>query len=470
MSITRKVAYNTVVLVAGRVVTIGLSLVLIKYLTAYLKVQGYGDYTTAINFVLIFAVIADFGLNNIVVRELAKREVDVDHYIGNVLGLRAVVAIGVLGAGCLVALLFPYSNILRLAIVITAVANYCLTLNQVFVGVFQTHLKLDRATAAEITGRLVAFGLTIAAIRLDYGFLVIMGTIFMGNLINLIVSWWLVREWVNPTIRYDRQLWRKLFWEMMPMGTVLVLGMLYIKSDVIILSVTKGSGAVGIYGVGYKFFEILIALPAFFMGAVLPFIVKFYHEDRDRLKEILQKATEVLLITGLPIPLFFGLLAPKLIAIIAGADFVASVGVMQILCIGVAFSFIAQMATYTLIAIHRQGALIVVYGLLLAENIILNLIFIPRYSYTGAAWISLITQALSVVGAWWMLYKYTDFRARFEVIGKVVVAGTGAGVVLWFWRDSVIIGGLAGLAVYGLLLVGTGAITKEMVGKLVGKG
>ena len=72
MSLTRRVAYNTVVQVVGKVLTTLISLVLIAALTRYLGVSGYGSYTTIFAYIQFFAVLADFGFFWFFLREISK--------------------------------------------------------------------------------------------------------------------------------------------------------------------------------------------------------------------------------------------------------------------------------------------------------------------------------------------------------------------------------------------------------------
>ena len=64
---------------------------MIKLLTSYLDIAGYGLYSKIYNFLSIFAVIADLGLYTITVRELSNNQDDpkmVEKISSNVLTLR----------------------------------------------------------------------------------------------------------------------------------------------------------------------------------------------------------------------------------------------------------------------------------------------------------------------------------------------------------------------------------------------
>lgn len=69
---TKKIYTNTLAQIAGKVATAIISIGMIKIITGYLDIAGYGLYSKIYNYLSIFAVIADLGLYTITVRELTK--------------------------------------------------------------------------------------------------------------------------------------------------------------------------------------------------------------------------------------------------------------------------------------------------------------------------------------------------------------------------------------------------------------
>jgi len=96
---TKKIYTNTIAQIGSKVLTALISIVMIKVITNYLSVDGYGLYTKIYNYLSIFAVIADLGLYTITVRELTKYADDknmVEKISGNVLSLRTFSGIGII--------------------------------------------------------------------------------------------------------------------------------------------------------------------------------------------------------------------------------------------------------------------------------------------------------------------------------------------------------------------------------------
>lgn len=71
---TKKIYTNTIAQIAGKLITAVISIFMIKILTNYLDIAGYGLYSKIYNYISIFSVIADLGLYTISVRELSHHQ------------------------------------------------------------------------------------------------------------------------------------------------------------------------------------------------------------------------------------------------------------------------------------------------------------------------------------------------------------------------------------------------------------
>src|SRR5437016_3984489 len=107
MSTARKILWNTIAQILGKVVTALLAIVTVKIITGYLGVAGYGEYTAAYEFLAFFSIVADLGLYTIGVREMAKDEKKVPMIMGNILTIRTVAAFLMIGVAIVSAFLIP---------------------------------------------------------------------------------------------------------------------------------------------------------------------------------------------------------------------------------------------------------------------------------------------------------------------------------------------------------------------------
>ncbi len=485
MSLTRKVAFNTIVQIIGKVVTTLISLVLVAALTRYLGVSGYGEFTTIFAYLAFFGVLADFGFFWILVREIANPEADMDKAVSNILTLRTVVGVAVFALGYLISLFIPQYSAIRTGIGIAGFSMLFLALNSTYIGVFQNKLRMDKAAITDVTGRIIILGITLYLINQNYGLNMILWAYSVGNIINLLFSAWLGRVYVNFRPAFDWTYWKKVTIQALPMAIVLVLNLIYFRVDTLMLSLLKSSTDVGIYGPPYKVLEMILLLPAMFMGNVFPIIARYVHTKDDRLHLAIQKSFDFLLMLAMPIALLVIFAANPIIRIVAGHDFVVaqtvpnvfglaatSVLALQILIIAVAFSFISIIFNYLVIALGKQAKLIWPNILFVIFNIGMNLILIPRFSYIGAAVVTVMTEFLVLVFTWWIAKKSMELKLNWKIVWQVGLAGLVMALTLFLlspWINWIIICVIAS-ALYLAILWVLKVINKEMINSIFRKG
>jgi len=132
------------------------------------------------------------------------------------------------------------------------------------------------------------------------------------------------------------------------------------------------------------------------------------------------------LFTLIIIPLIIGtfFLAPQIITIVNGPEFSASTGTLRILIFTLASIFFGQLFTNILIAGSQQKKLMLALIAAAIINITANVIFIPIYSYTGAAIISVITEFFVVVTTILLALRYTPFKFKSINLLFMLLAGS----------------------------------------------
>jgi len=443
MSYTRKVAYNTTVQIIGKVMTTAISLVLIAALTRYLGVSGYGSYTTIFAFTQFFAVLADFGFFWFLLREISKPEAETSKIVNNVLTFRTILAATIFLVAFLVGLFIPQYHDIRYGIGIITAASFWQTLNGTYVGIFQNKLRMDKASLTEVLGRVVIAAFVLYQIKIGATLNSILWSYFFGNMINFFLSAFLGRIYIHFRPAFDLKFWKVIFLECLPISIVSVLGIIYFKVDTVILSLMKTSTDVGIYGPPYKVLEILILLPGIFMGNVFPIFVNYLYSKDNRLNEAFQKAFDFLTISAVPVVIGVIFIAPRIINIIAGPEFISAHTIppvwgipatssfaLQILIIAVGLSFISHLFGFMVIALGKQTKLIWPNLAMVFFNVGLNLILIPKISYIGAAIVTVLTEACILLADWWIMRRNIDLKLNLRGLIKIAFAGIILGLSL----------------------------------------
>lgn len=94
MSTVQRIARNTTVLLVAQVASYLLSFFYMMYAARYLEPANFGILSFAIAFTGIFAIFGDFGLQSLMVREIARDRTMAPKYLANV-GLMKVIMVAV---------------------------------------------------------------------------------------------------------------------------------------------------------------------------------------------------------------------------------------------------------------------------------------------------------------------------------------------------------------------------------------
>jgi O-antigen/teichoic acid export membrane protein len=352
MSYTRKIAHNTIIQIIGKGISTIIGIVVIGMLTRYLGQGGYGQYTTIMAFLQFFGVLVDMGLYIILVKKISEPGADQDKLTSNIFTLRLISAIIFLGLAPVVVLFFPYPEIVKIGIAITAFSFLGITLNQALAGVFQKNLRMDKVMIAEVIGRVILVGGTYFAIKQDLGLLWVMGAVVAGSLLNFLITFLFSRQFVRIKLAFDFVVWKMIIKESWPIALSIAFNLVYFKADIIILSLFHKAEAVGIYGASYKVLEVLTTFPAMFAGLILPLLAAAWvAADKERFQRVLGKAFDAMVMIAIPLIVGTLFLAKPVMDLIA-PEFTDSARVLQLLIFATATIFIGNLFGNTVVAIN----------------------------------------------------------------------------------------------------------------------
>ena len=469
MTLAARIAHNSVVSSITRVLSIGLALVNVGLMTRYLGTGGYGDYSTVIAFYFLVTALSDFGINQILTREISRPKADEKKILANVLGLRAVSSLVVALGGALSVFFFNYSKEIKLGIWVMCVALVFSSLSQTLNSVYQKRLVINRMAWRELWGRLVQLVLTFLVIKNNWGVSGIVGATAASYVFIFGASWKLAKSYVPVAFSWDKKYWKYFLGESIPLGLAAIVNFLYFKADILLLSHFRESHDVGIYSAAYKVIESLIYFPFMFMGIVMPvFSYNIFHRPQKFLR-IASQILKALWIVTIPLTVLLFFLASETIRVIAGPGFEESTKVMQVLAPALGAIFLAHFFNSILIAVNKQKLLLGILSFVAFVSIVLNIIFIPYFSYMAAAFIStvseiLVTLAVYLVSRRWGIGHGKGWRPL--PVLSFLTSSLGMILVLYFLNNfsfsllpGLVVKGMLGGLVYFFLIFLTGGIS-----------
>jgi O-antigen/teichoic acid export membrane protein len=429
VNIPQKVAFNTAVQLAARAVSIALTLVSFAIVTRYLGVAGFGAYSLVLTFLMLAVAIADLGMTPIGVRELARRRGEAARLLGNLLGLRVVVA--VLAALVLLGLSPVLQYRVQEGLRLIALAAVALVLVGVPAIVFQSRLRLELAMVVEIVTSTTTLLLVIIVTAADLGFSAVVLATVGGAILGALTGYVLASRLAPLRPRFERSELKRLTRASLPVGLFMIFGIVHFKVDTILLSILKPLADVGTYSVAYRFLEQVLFIPSFFVAAVFPIIASYHATGDALLKLAIDKSFAFLVIVALPVAAASFVLAPDIIRLVAGDEFDDAVTPLRILVFASIFFFTNALFSSLLVIYELERQLAILAAVVVVGNIALNLVLIPPYSYTGAAVATVITEACGGIAM--MIWATRSMGAAVDLspLPRVLAATAGMVAVLW---------------------------------------
>jgi len=460
---TRAVS-NSVFILAARVLSRAISLVVVIVLANSLGATRYGQYTTLVVYSAIISVVADLGYAPLYTREAARNRNDLGHYLGTLLIFKlalaatAVVVFAVLfGLGThLTSLIVPGAALL----IVTAYANQ---LRNTFYAVGRAEFDAI-ALLAEIAiqGGLIFLG---ARGHAGVGFFVwayVASYVFTIAYALVVIR---VFRLGDLRIRLDRDLVMRWLPLALPFALTSFLTNLYFDADRVILPIFRPFAEVGWYNLAYKPYEALQFVPLAIQVVVYPLLGVYFVADPARLKTAYARFFKALVLLGWPLTVGTFVLVHGINGIFnrSGA-FAQSESALRILAFGIVFLFSSSAFYAMLNATNRQQFNAVATGLAALINILLNLIFIPFYGYLAASATTVITEAALCAFGWWFVQRGRP-ELRLPVIAltwRILLAGGIMGAAVYFLRgESILLSVPAGFLVYLVAILILRAVDPE---------
>ncbi len=427
--IAQKITYNIIVNGVAKVFSIALALFGIGILSRYLGTDGFGKYTIMLTFFAFFSAVGDFGLYSIATREISRDDARESWILSRVFTLRLIISTVIFSITTVFVWFLPYEYDVRVGILVAAAAFIFSSSYGLLNGLFQKHIAMDKVAFVELSGKVVQIIILFIIVQFKLNFIVVALALFTSMLWNFFFIFILSHKFTKITLRIDCSYWKSFIKESAPMGISAFVTFLYFKIDTILLSFFTTSSDVGIYGAAYKIIETLTFFPAMVIGLIFPLFSRYIFTDTKIFIKISNIILKLFTLITVPLIIIIFFLAPNIIAIVNGHEFNASTTVLQILIFALASIFFGHLFTNILIAGSQQKKLMMILIATAIINITTNIIFIPIYSYTGAAVISVITELFVVVLTASIALLYTPYKFRSIKLPFILLAG-GAMIIL----------------------------------------
>jgi len=201
--------------------------------------------------------------------------------------------------------------------------------------------------------------------------------------------------------------------------------------DFFIIGFFKGASQVGFYDSAVPIAQLLVFLPPLFLRLFFPMATKqFYRKSINLVKEISKQTEKWILIINLPFFLLMVLFPGAIINLLFGPTYLVAENALRFLAVGF-FFFAMALIFFNLLSMVGKSRLIL-YNLLLTSvlNLILNIIFVPKYGITGAAFSTMVSYIFLFLIFLFQTKNYTSIVPLKRKMIPIIISGAIATALL----------------------------------------
>jgi O-antigen/teichoic acid export membrane protein len=387
--VLRNVAAN----IGGRAIALLLSAGATIVVARDLGTVGLGKYGAIYAYLTLFAWMATFGFEPILVREISRARDNAASLLRTAMGMSWLLAGGTITIAVLIAPFAGYSGMLRV-LVLLAGLEYVLTPLRLPSVIFQVDMRQWYSATINVVRQALWCVIVLILWCFQAPLLYVIGGRVLCAAIECVLLWAYGRRFVTGAGRFLGEKSKEMFTHAFPIAFASLLAMIYLRIDQVMLHKMVSDSELGQYVAAVRVSELFEALPAALMLAVAP-IYAVSAADPARFREQTKRTFRYLMILASGLCVLIASVANLAVVVLFGRQFAAAGPLLAVLIWSEIAVFFSVVVVSSLVAQNRQRLLPVPTLAGAFVNIALNLVWIPRYGATGSAYATLISYSVA---------------------------------------------------------------------------
>ncbi|MEX1239958.1 MAG: flippase [Cyclobacteriaceae bacterium] len=393
----RKYFENAFWLIFEKCFSLLVGLVVGIYVARYLQPEAFGLLNYGIGFVAIFSAFSTLGLEQILVRELARGKTDKDDLLGTgfILKVSGSLLLFVL---MLIILFFldqgPFTNMLIMIVAAAEIFRGFEVINYFFQSQVQSKYVVQVQLFINLMISMSKIGLILLSASLVwFAIIIVLAAIF--NAIGFLYAYQ-ARDNTARNWKFRKRLAKGLLRESWPLALYGLALHTQARIDQVMLGNTLNNYEVGQYSVALKFIEIFGFVPMILMSTFTPAVTRGKASGETLYQSRLVNLYRLMFLTFLLVAVPIFLFGEDLITVLYGIEYQPAGFLLSLFALRL---FFANMGVGKSVFIVNEGLfkyslLTVILGAL--TNVTLNYFLIPVYGTSGALAGSMVSFAVSI--------------------------------------------------------------------------
>lgn len=382
---------NTSWLFAEKILRMTVGLLVGIWVARYLGPEQFGLLSYAQSFVGLFSIIATLGLNSIVVRELVKNNIDKNILIGTSFFMMLGAAFFVILLLVIAVIFTSNDTFTNILIFIIASATIFQSFN-VIDFYFQSRVMSKYIVYSNVISLFISSLIKIILILNEAPLIYFALTVLFDTIVLALgfIYFYKKHDENLKSWKFDKNIAISLLKDSSPLIIAGVINSIYMKVDQVMIKEILGVTEVGYYSAAVKLSEAWFAIGVIICNSLFPAIVNAKKVSEKLYYERIQKLFLFLVIISYTLSMVVYFLSDWIILFLYGREFAESSSILSIHIFSAIFVYLGVSSGRWLIAENKTILNLYrnIFGMIV--NIVLNIVFIPKFGITGAAIASLI--------------------------------------------------------------------------------
>ena len=237
----------------------------------------FGQFNYAISFVIIFSIIADFGINNLVIREIARDKDVAASLIGNSLIIKIFLSILTFILIIISTIFTPSSLEVNIMVYILSFYIIFNSYNTFSKSIYRAFEKMKFETSLKfLESMILLLYVVIVSVYIKDLKILILGFVVASFITFLISIKWIKKYFTKFNFRLDKKIILFLIKEAWPFALAGIFVTLYFNIDTLMVSWMKGNIETGFYSAAYNFIFAALLIPALANASFYPILSREY--------------------------------------------------------------------------------------------------------------------------------------------------------------------------------------------------
>jgi O-antigen/teichoic acid export membrane protein len=346
----------------------------------------FGVLAFGISFGGIVVTLGQFGQEVVLTREVSRDHSQLERFYSDVLFSKLMLSVPPLLVAVGVAALLGTNLDTSLVVLFMGLGFIGDCVIGVSFAVFLAFERVGFVPVVLVTQRWATTAAAATALFLGQGVVAVAAIYCIGAAMSALFAVWLLYHRIaRPRLHFDWRASLRVSREAIPIGLGTIAFLLLSRIDTTMLQLFTNSTEVGQYGAAYRLLETTAFVTWSVNTAVIPTMSRLNPRSNPPVGFVYERAIKLVLSLTVPLAVGAVILASPIVALLYGPEFHRAADAVVLLAPTIMLYPISALSTALIYSQDVRRIVGATYVTVLIENVVWNLIAIPRFSLYGAA-------------------------------------------------------------------------------------